>query len=38
MERDEQEMQSSKSIKIKVGIFFGYNGEKFLGLQYQRDT
>lgn len=23
---------------MKVGIFFGYNGEKFLGLQYQRDT
>lgn len=25
-------------MKIKVGIFFGYNGENFLGLQYQRDT
>lgn len=30
--------KSQKSLKIKVGIFFGYNGEKFLGLQYQRDT
>lgn len=25
-------------MKVKVGIFFGYNGESFLGLQYQRDT
>jgi tRNA pseudouridine38-40 synthase len=30
--------ESQKSLKIKVGIFFGYNGEKFQGLQYQRDT
>ena len=50
MKADEQQLEdghpdekndkqpSSKSLKIKVGIFFGYNGEKFLGMQYQRDT
>lgn len=38
MEADEERPASSKSLKMKVGIFFGYNGESFLGLQYQRDT
>jgi tRNA pseudouridine(38-40) synthase len=39
-EREEkgEKSESCKSIKVKVGIFFGYNGESFLGLQYQRDT
>lgn len=34
----EPDPQSSKTLKIKVGIFFGYNGESFNGMQYQRDT
>lgn len=24
------------TFKAKVGIFFGYNGESFKGMQYQR--
>jgi tRNA pseudouridine38-40 synthase len=31
-------MEGRSSVKTKVGLFFGYNGEKFQGIQYQRDT
>jgi tRNA pseudouridine38-40 synthase len=29
--------EKGKSVKMKMGLFFGYNGESFQGMQYQRE-
>lgn len=31
-------LKIDKTIKAKVGLFFGYDGHSFQGMQYQRDT
>lgn len=28
--------ERTNTFKVKLGVFFGYNGEKFQGMQYQR--
>ena len=38
MEPEKEQNKVSGSFKIKLALFFGYNGEKFLGMQYQRET
>ena len=37
MEPEEGHHKGQGSFKIKLAFFFGYNGEKFQGMQYQRE-
>lgn len=38
-DKNDEKVQGGKkngTFKAKLGFFFGYNGEKFKGMQYQR--
>lgn len=37
MEPEGEQNKGKQSFKIKLAFFFGYNGEKFQGMQYQRE-
>lgn len=34
---DPEPQDPNRSFKVKLAFFFGYNGEKFQGMQFQRD-